>query len=251
MRTIAVILLAAVFGFTGGNARSLAATSVDAAIITAIDSSDSIGRHEEWLQLQGLARAVVAPVVLDAIRNGHHRRIAFCVFAWSSAAQRRLLVPWTLIDGDRAAMAVASALHAAPWIRRPRGGDDEKGDGSSISERPTDVSAAIDLGVHLLSAADAWHPVRRVLNIVSNGTDNAGVGPGAARARALAGDIRVNAVVVTPRPDLVLYFRREVVGGAGSFVLQVATPENFNDVMLAKLLMDLISAIDERGGGPG
>jgi hypothetical protein len=251
MRTLSVILLAAVFGLTPGSARSLAATPVDAAIITAIDFSDSIGRHEEWLQVEGLARAVVAPAVLDAIRNGRHRRIAFSAFAWSNAQQRRLLVPWTLIDGHQAGMSVASALHAAPGILRPRGGDDDQGNGSSVPERRTDVSAAIDSGAGLLGSAAPWSSARRVLNIVGNGIDNVDGGPGPARARALAAGIIINAVVVSPDPNLVPYFRREVAGGGGSFVLQVATPDAFNEVMLAKLLMDLISAIDGSGGRPG
>lgn len=54
----------------------------DANIVTAIDVSDSIGRHEEWLQQTRLVRALVHPDFLRAATAGPHRQIGFAVFTW-------------------------------------------------------------------------------------------------------------------------------------------------------------------------
>jgi hypothetical protein len=52
-----------------------AQTYVDANLVTALDVSDSIMRHEEWLEFEGLAKAVVSTAVLDAIAGGRYGRI--------------------------------------------------------------------------------------------------------------------------------------------------------------------------------
>jgi hypothetical protein len=78
-----------------------------------------------------------------------------------------------------------------------------------------------------------------VINICANGKDNVGPGPRAARDRALAADIVINALVLGPRPQRAAYFDREVRGGPSSFVLEVLAPEQVAAAMLDKLLRDL------------
>ena len=58
--------------------------ATDFNIVTAIDVSDSIDRHEEWLQMTGLARGVVDPAFLQRITEGQEQRIGFMAFSWSS-----------------------------------------------------------------------------------------------------------------------------------------------------------------------
>jgi hypothetical protein len=86
----------------------------DANLITALDVSDFMMRHEERLEFEGLARAIVHPAVLDAIAGGRHGRIGFAVFTWSSGAHFEVLVPWTLIaslDDARRIAAHPARLH--------------------------------------------------------------------------------------------------------------------------------------------
>ena len=88
--------------------------ATDFNLITAIDVSDSISRHEEWLQLTGLSRGVVHPGFLSLVREGLMQRIGFMAFTWSSDGQVRIVVPWT---GDRRAGRCGPDRRSAP--RRP------------------------------------------------------------------------------------------------------------------------------------
>jgi hypothetical protein len=115
-RAIAVILLAcsATPVVAGGPP-----IRTDANLVTALDVSDSIMRHEEWLEFEGLAKAVTSAALLDAIAHGQHGRIGFAVFNWSSGGRFELLVPWTLIASTADAEGVATMLRGAPRIGRP------------------------------------------------------------------------------------------------------------------------------------
>ncbi|HEX6115226.1 MAG TPA: DUF1194 domain-containing protein [Geminicoccaceae bacterium] len=220
----------------------------DANLITALDVSDSMMRHEERLEFEGLARAIVDPAVLDAIAGGRHGRIGFAVFTWSSGGQFEVLVPWTLIASMDDAKRVAATLRGfaidrSSW-ERPRNGSGERG---KAPELRTDISGTIDFAAALARAAQ--HPSRRaVINVSANGTDNVAEDPRAARDRAVAAGIVVNGLVMGGGRGLTDYFGTHVRGGAGSFVLEVAEPAALVDAMIEKLLRDLI-AVRQAGDG--
>ncbi len=165
---IAVILLASSASLTIADE----VIRTDANLVTALDVSDSIMRHEEWLELEGLAKALLSAAVLDAIAGGRHGRIGFAVFTWSSAGRFEVLVPWTLIGSIDDAERVATALRAfeidrSSWARHGNGSN-----GRPIrSDFQTDVSGAIDFAVNLALVAPYASP-RPVINICANGRDN-------------------------------------------------------------------------------
>jgi hypothetical protein len=192
----------------------------DADIVTALDISDSIMRHEAWIEFDGIARAVVAPAFVEAIVRGVHGRIGFALFTWSGGISFETLVPWTIIDSQAAAERVArELLHA----RRPApagGGDHDRSSADAdLVPRPdgrTDISSAITFGAALIASAP-HRTSRRVLNIVGNGVDNVGAPPAHARDRALLSGININAVVLGGDTSLTSYFRHNVIGGFGLF----------------------------------
>jgi hypothetical protein len=217
-------------------------SATDANLVTALDVSDSIMRHEEWLEFEGLAKAVTSAAFLDAIAGGTHGRIGFAVFTWSSGGHPVSLVPWTTIETINDARRVATALGRAPKIDRSVWA--RRGNGSKMSaaaEHRTDVSAAIDFALDLILTAPYRSP-RSVINICANGHDNVGPGPRAARDRAVAAGIVINALVMGPRKHIAAYFDQQVRGGPGSFVMEVSAPEHVAAAMLDKLLRDLIAA---------
>jgi hypothetical protein len=112
---------------------------------------------------------------------------------------------------------------------------------SAAAEHRTDISAAIDFALDLIAAAPYRSP-RSVINICANGKDNVGPGPRAARDRAVAAGIVINALAMGPRKHIAAYFDRQVRGGPGSFVMEVSAPEHVAAAMLDKLLRDLIAA---------
>jgi len=215
----------------------------DANLVTALDASASIMRHEAWIEFDGIARAVVAPAFVEAILRGRHGRIGFAVFTWSSGHHFRVVVPWTIIDSQAAAEGVALALQSLPRPSPGGGGDYRQAgadDRALAPERRTDLSAAIDFGVDQLHLT-GLRATRHVLNIVGNGVDNVGLPPVRARQRAIVAETTINGVVVGRDPALVGYFRDHVITGFGSFVLEADDPTRFIDVMITKFLRDLIS----------
>jgi hypothetical protein len=219
-----------------------AQTASDANLVTALDVSDSIMRHEEWLEIDGLAKAVVSAAVLEAIAGGRHGRIGFAVHTWSSAGRFEIVVPWTLIDSVDDAEGVATALRGfaidrSSWKRHRK---DPGGSGKTPGLR-TDISSAIDFAASLALAAPHVSQ-RTVVNLCANGTDNVAEDPRAARDRAMAAGIVVNGLVIGGKGGLASYFREHIQGGAGSFVLEVTQPTALADAMVDKLLRDLIAA---------
>ncbi len=213
----------------------------DANVITALDVSASIMRHEEWLEVEGLAKAVASAPVLDAIAGGRHGRIGFAVLTWSSGGRFEVVVPWTLIGSADDAERVATALRGFA-LERGSGGS-----GRTAAQR-TDISAAIDFAARLALAAPAVSQ-RTVVNVCANGADNVAAEPRAARDRALAAGIVLNGLVIGERKGLAGYLREHVQGGAGSFVLEVTQPAALADAMVDKLLRDLVADRPPTGKG--
>jgi hypothetical protein len=204
----------------------------DANLVTALDVSDSIMRHEQWLEFEGLAKAVSSAAFLEAVAGGRLGRIGFAVFTWSSD-RLELLVPWTVLATTRDAQRIATTLKDA-------GAVDSSVTRSGAPERRTDISDALDFALELILTAP-YRAGRSVINLCANGA-NVGSGPRAARDRALAAGSVVNALVIGRKRQLVSYFERQVRGGPGSFVMEVSRPENLAAALLEKLLRDLIAA---------
>jgi hypothetical protein len=216
----------------------------DANLVTALDVSDSIMRHDEWLELEGLAKAVVSAAVLDAIAGGRYGRIGFAVFTWSSGGRFEVPVPWTLIASIDDAERVAARLRGfgidrSSWARQGNG----SGGPGKEPEARTEISRAIDFAAALALAAPQASQ-RAVINVCGNGTDNVAEDPRAARDRAVEAGIVVNGLVIGGSKRLADYFGTHVQGGAGSFVLEVAEPAALADAMTEKLLRDLIAVRD-------
>ncbi len=213
---------------------------VDANVVTALDASDSIGSDEERIEREGLAQAVVHPRFLEAIASGQHKQIGFAVLTWSSHGQTDALIPWTVLRTFDDAERISRALLATTL--RP------SLDGSVPVERIewpgrgglTDLAQAISLGADLLRAAP-FEAQRSVMNIVGSGPSNSGLEPSRARDAALRDEFVINGVVARKgSPADVAYYRSEVIGGPGSFVMQVPEPEAVIDALAAKFRWDIV-----------
>ena len=67
-----------------------------------------------------------------------------------------------------------------------------------------------------------------------------------ARERLLAAGATVNGVVLGGDATVVDYYRSDVAGGAGSFVIAASGAEGLAEAMRRKLVMDLVAALDGR-----
>jgi hypothetical protein len=212
---------------------------VDVNVVTALDASDSMMRHEEWIEFDGMARAVSEAAFLAAVQPGVHHRIGFAAFTWSSHGNLQVVVPWTVLGSPPDAERIAGSLRKVPRYD-DRAAEIRQDDVVGSPDRLTDLSAAIRFGLDLLEAAP--HRAQRlVLNVSGNGVDNSGEDPRAARAEALRAGATINGLVIGDARGVADYYRQHVIGGAGSFLIQARQPADVAGAMLRKLLLDLIA----------
>ena len=212
----------------------------DANIVTALDISDSVDPHSMTIEIDGMAQAIRAPEIIQAIQGGRHRRIGFAIFAWREGAYPEL-ISWTIIATEADAHAAADRLQSG--FRAFAASDPPT---SALAPHMTDLSGAIDhAGILLLTAPYATE--RSVVNVIGNGWDNVGEGPLRARDRILATGGTVNGVILGPDPVLEGYYRSSVIGGAGAFLLSADSPDAMAEVLARKFLYDV--ALGRRDGG--
>ncbi len=227
-------------------------SATDVNLITAIDVSDSITRHDEWLQVEGLAKAVVDPEFLDLLRAGYHGRVGFVAYTWSSDRDLKVVVPWTIIASAEDALRVALLLRSAPKIDRSHyetgSNADRHRDGPFGRAGRTDVAMAIDFAT-ALALASPYAASRSVVNVMANGADNAGDAPRVARARALDAGLTINGVAIGRHAGLLPFFESQVTGGPGSFVMTVEGPKDLGRSLRRKFWRDLIAGDGNRRRG--
>lgn len=239
-RTFGRLVIAGLVAWAGLPSATIAtAAMVDVQLVLAADVSRSIDDGEFQLQRQGYATAFKDPRVLHAIRSGQIGRIAVCYLEWSGIDSQQVVVDWTVIEDDETAGAFADALLAAP--RR-------------FANR-TAIGAAIDFAVAQF-ARSGHESLRRTIDISGDGMNTDGRSAASARDDAVAAGITINGLVIlSPEPmpwnplhthppgGLELYYRENVVGGPGAFVIVVDDFASFAHAITNKLIRE-IAGID-------
>jgi Protein of unknown function (DUF1194) len=223
---------------------SASAETVDLQLVLAADVSRSVDDDEFQLQRQGYAAAFQDPRVLRAIRSGQHRKIAVCYVEWSGTDSLAVVADWTVVSDDETAGAFAEAILARP---RP------------FANR-TSIGVAIDFAraQFLRSGVES---TRRTIDVSGDGTNTNGREPALARDEAVAAGITINGLVIlSPEPmpwnpyhthppgGLENYYRENVAGGPGAFVLVVDDFTSFAYAITNKLIREIAAAEDHSGG---
>jgi hypothetical protein len=209
--------------------------AVDLALVLVTDVSRSIDDTEFDLEKQGYATAFTDKDVIAAIRGGPVGRIAVSYIEFASNYEVRTVLDWTVISDQSTAADFADKLtHAARsfWGR-------------------TAIGAGVDRAVQAL-AESGFEASRRVIDVCGDGTNNAGREVNEARDDAVAAGITVNGLAiinehpvswtyahVQPPGGLVNYYRENVTGGPGSFVLEVHDFHTFGEAMTRKLISEI------------
>jgi hypothetical protein len=200
---------------------------VDLLLVLAVDASGSVDAKRFELQRRGYAEAFANPRVLGAIRAGPQQAIAVTMFQWTGPSLQARILDWTVIADAADADRVASAIAMTP--RQLFGGG-------------TSLSGAIDYALRLFPNSP-FAGERRVIDVSGDGANNVG-GPAApARDAAVAAGIVINGLpILALEPNLDTYYRDNVIGGPGSFVVPVDSFENFGDAILNKLISEIAAA---------
>jgi hypothetical protein len=202
--------------------------AVDLALCLAVDVSASVDYDEFILMVGGYAAAFRDPGLVAALAGaGPRGAVAVAVLFWSGAGAQEVAVPWTRVDGEAAAAALAEALDAAP--RLPAAGATALGEGMAA-------------GLALLARCPA-EATRLVLDVSGDGRHNQGRPPGPVRDIGVAAGITINALAVLNEegPDLLDHYREEVIGGPGSFAMDCPDYPAFAEAILRKLLRETTS----------
>ena len=201
-----------------------AAAEVDLNLVLAVDSSTSVNQGNYTLQIAGLAAAFADPRLQAAIARGTHHTIAVAVLEWAAYEDTAVSVDWHVIASEGDAIDFARLLATAP--RRVAGG-------------VTSLSGAMDSGRALLARAPV-SAERRIIDIAGDGRNSDGRPVIEARNDAVAEGIVINGLAITSDvPDLPTYYREKVIGGPGSFAIEVADYKGFASGILAKLLREV------------
>ena len=173
--------------------------------------------------------------VIDAIRGGPNGAIGVAYVEFASSFEVRTVLDWAVIRDKASAQAFVDKLSAAPrsfWGR-------------------TAISSGVDRGVQLL-AESGLNATRRLIDVCGDGTNNAGREVTEARDEAVKAGITINGLAiindhpvswtfahVQPPGGLPSYYRENVTGGPGSFVLEVHDFHSFGEAMTRKLVTEI------------
>ena len=208
---------------------------VDLLLVLAVDVSRSIDQPKYMLQRDGYAAAVSNRGVLDAIKSGPNGKIALCFVEWSGFGAQRLVIDWAVIDGAATARKFGDLVVDAP---------------RSFADR-TSISGGIDFALMQLARAPFEAP-RRTIDVSGDGTNNAGRDVRLARNEAVAQGVIINGLVIlsenqvpwnaehtNPPGGLEGYYRENVIGGPGAFVMVAENFSSFGQAILNKLIAEI------------
>ncbi len=204
---------------------------VDLLLALGVDISYSMDEQEQKLQRGGYVEGLSSKPVIDAIVAGLHGRIAVSYYEWAGTAERRTLIPWTIIDSRETALEFTKRLAAFPYRRASR----------------TSVSGAIDYGSALILEAP-FKASRKIIDISGDGPNNNGRPVEQARDESVEKNIVINGLpIIFQRrfnsafdiENLDEYYTDCVIGGTGAFVIPVANIDQFTDATKRKLLREI------------
>jgi hypothetical protein len=207
------------------------AVPVDVELVLAVDVSYSMDPEEQALQREGYIAGITSREFMQALRSGHHGKVAVTYFEWAGPYDQKIVVPWRLIDGPEAADAFASELARAPYRRASR----------------TSISGALSFAKPLFDGS-GYRGFRRVVDVSGDGANNSGTFVTLARDDVLAAGMTINGLpIMLKRPNaftmdidnLDIYYEDCVIGGPGAFVVPIREREQFKEATRTKLVLEI------------
>lgn len=202
---------------------ALPAKACQVALMLAIDVSQSIDVGEYRIQTDGIADAVLDPVVADALLQG---QVALSVVQWSGADNQDMTIPWTRIT---------SARDLQYFSERAR-----------VMERQFVMSntAVGDLIRFGLSQFDQVPDCsRHVLDISGDGNDNAETSPEQARRSAELQNVEINALAIEWLGSSITNFYERSVITQGGFVMTARGHEAYAETLRRKITREVSQAL--------
>jgi hypothetical protein len=214
------------------------AADVDLLLVLAADVSRSIDAAKFQLQRDGYAAAVSDPRVLDTIRAGRNGQIGLTFVEWSGIGAQHVVIDWMAIGDAASAKDFGDRL-----LESPR----------SFADR-TSISGAIEFAMAQLARAP-FSARRQTIDISGDGTNNSGRDVTELRDQAVAKGITINGLAIlsesplpwnpehtNPPGGLEHYYRTNVIGGPGAFVMVAKNFDSFGEAIISKLIAEVAQA---------
>ena len=212
-----------------------AAEEVDLLLVLASDVSRSVDSRKFQLQREGYAAALSNPRVVEAIKSGPHGRIAICFVEWSGASSLKLVIDWTIVGDAASARKIGDQM-----LELPR----------SFADR-TSISAGLEFAFAQLERSP-FKAARRTIDVSGDGTNNSGRDIASVRDEVTAKGVTVNGLVIlsdsplpwnpehtNPPGGLGEYYRKNVIGGPGAFVMVAENHNSFGQAIVKKMIAEI------------
>jgi len=222
-------------GVLFGSLAARAAEEVDLLLVFSSDVSRSVDAPKFKLQRDGYAAAIVNPRVIQAIQSGALGKIAVSFVEWSGVGAQKIVIDWTIIRDEATAKDFSAQVIEAP---------------RAFADR-TSISGGIDFAMAQLARAP-FTSNRHTIDVSGDGTNNSGRDVADARDEALAKGVTINGLVIlserpmswnadhtNPPGGLDNYYRNNVIGGPGAFVMVAENFSSFGQAILNKLIAEI------------
>ena len=196
---------------------------VDLELVLAVDASGSVSDEEFNLQVHGLAEAFRHRSVGQAIRAAGDLGLAVALIQWADDDQHALSVDWTVVRDAASARQFAKQVDG---VRRTVYGN-------------TALGVALEFAILQLEG-NGFVGRRKVIDVSGDGPNNQGSAAWLVRNLAVARGITVNGLAILNEvPTLDLYYRSNVIGGTGAFVITANDYAAYRLAILTKLLKEI------------
>lgn len=228
-----ILVIAAGWFLTCEVERAVAQTPVELELALAVDVSSSVTWAEYRLQMVGLAAAFRHPDVIAAITSLGPPGIAVALAHWSGLGNQKVVVDWALVSDASSAAAFSRRIGAA---ERSFIGETSVGPALQFSEIQIEVNA--------------FAGRRRTIDISADGGARYGERARLHRDRINEKGITINALaILTDDSDLDVYYRENVIGGPGAFVMTASDYEDFARAIVSKLIREIVPPISFQDAG--
>jgi hypothetical protein len=242
MRPHILLLSAALLAGTAAHADQPLTRPVDLALVLLTDVSKSVDGREYSMVKEGYKAAFADPQVIEALLK-NSKGVAVAYVEFSGRDEFSVVKGWDVLTDAASARAFGEAVALAP--RTSSGG--------------TALAVSLRKAADMLTA-DAAGATRRVIDVASDHPNDDGRS-GSVRDAAVAAGITINALPIIEVnrmvpydghltyavqqwgfEDPVAFYRNHVIGGPGSFLIEVHDYAAFGEALKRKLLRELISS---------
>ena len=200
----------------------LSAAACNLALVLAIDISNSVDAAEFRVQTEGVADALLDPVVRESLVAG---RMAVTVVFWSGPAGQYVVIPWRRLHNDADVIAMSEEARA---LRR------------SYAQSNTAIGAALAFSRRLFD--DVPDCLRRTIDLSGDGQENAGTNASNERDLAHRAGITINALAIDKRGQpITRYFRNRIITPNG-FVMTSEGHRSYAETLRRKMRREVAEA---------